>query len=141
MSKQLKHLTIGYQLGASLPLVLLAALLTGCQQAESPSTVSNHVAAAEQREQAKTERAEDKASRDVGKAQQRVEEKAVDRNNVAAEDAYKVAMARADGEHDVALQKCKALSGDAQRRCKDQADADYDATKANAKSVEVSRTR
>jgi hypothetical protein len=141
MSKQLKHRSIGYHLGASLPLVLIAALLTGCQQAESPSTVGKDVAAAEQREQAKTERAQDKAAQDVGKAEQRVEEKAVDRNNVAAEDAYKVAMARADGEHDVALEKCKALAGDTQRRCKDQADADYEAIKANAKSLEVSRTR
>jgi hypothetical protein len=41
----------------------------------------------------------------------------------------------------VALQKCKALAGDAQGRCKDQADADYEATKASAKSLEVSRTR
>src|SRR5581483_715426 len=114
--------------GASLPLVtLLATVLVGCQRAEPPSTVGRDVAAAEQREEAKTQRAEDKASQDVGKAQERVEEKAVDRNNVAAEDAYKVAMAKADGDHDVAVQKCKALAGDAQRRCKDQADADYDA--------------
>jgi hypothetical protein len=97
MSKQLKHLTIGCHLEAALPLVLLAALLTGCQQAESPSTVNKNVAAAEQREEAKTDRAQDKASQDVGRAQQRVEEKPIDRNNVAAEDAYKVAIARAEG--------------------------------------------
>jgi hypothetical protein len=141
MSRQLKHSGSRY-LSASLSAVLLlAAVTTGCQRAESPSTVGKDVAAAEQRAEAKTQRAEDNASRDVGKAQQRVQQKAIDRNNVAAEDGYKVAMARADGQHDIALQKCKALAGDAQRHCKQQADADYEASKANAKASEVSRTR
>jgi hypothetical protein len=34
--------------------------------------------------------------------------------------------------------KCNAVSGDAQAKCKDMADADYNAAKANAKASEVS---
>ncbi|HTT04278.1 MAG TPA: hypothetical protein VMF64_03245 [Steroidobacteraceae bacterium] len=126
----------------SLPLAaLLALVLVGCQRAESPSSVAKDVHAAEQKEQSKTQRALANASQDEGKAQQRVEEKVADRDDIAAKDAYKVAVAKADGEHDVALQRCKQFSGDAQSRCKRQADADYDATKANAKAQEVSQTR
>lgn len=142
MPTQLKHTDIGLHLGLSLPLIaLLGAALAGCGQAESPATVSRNVASAEQHAEAKTDRASDKESRDVAKAQQRVDDKVIDRNNVAAADSYKVALARADGDHDVAKQKCKALAGDAQSHCKQQADADYDAAKANAKATEVSRKR
>jgi hypothetical protein len=44
-------------------------------------------------------------------------------------------MAQADGDHKVALQKCDAFSGDSQKACKDQADAKYDLSKANAKAM------
>jgi hypothetical protein len=47
-------------------------------------------------------------------------------------------LARAEGNHKVALEKCNAVSGDAQSKCKDMAGADYDAAKANAKASEVS---
>jgi len=133
---------MGHSVGASLPLAaLLALVLVGCQRAEAPSSVAKDVNAAEQKEAAKTERAREDASKDVSNAQRRVEEKVADRDNVAAKDAYKVALAKADGEHDVAVQRCKELSGDAQSRCKQQADADYDAVKADAKAREVSQTR
>ena len=78
---------------------------------------------------------------DVAAAQQsaagKVEEKSKDLNNSDAKGAYDVALAKADGDHKVALEKCEALNGDAQTKCKDMADADYDATKANAKASEV----
>jgi len=34
-----------------------------------------------------------------------------------------VASAKADGDHNVAIEKCNALAGDAQKACKDQVDA------------------
>ena len=33
----------------------------------------------------------------------------------------------------MSLEKCTAFDGDAEQKCKDQADADYDAAKANAR--------
>lgn len=120
--------------------VLASLLLAGCQRAESPSTVAKNVAAAEQREAARIAHTHEKAERDVANAQQKVDQQAIDRDNVAVKDSYKIAMAQADGQHDVAIQQCKALSGDAQRQCKDRADADYQAARANAKALEVSRT-
>ena len=55
-------------------------------------------------------------------------------NNAAAKDAYELAVAKADGDRKVALANCQAASGDAQKACKDQANADYDAAKASAKA-------
>jgi len=48
-------------------------------------------------------------------------------------------MAKADGNHKIALEKCNVLSGDAQSKCKDVADADYTAAKANAKAAETTQ--
>jgi len=130
------------QILVSLSAAILASLLVaGCQRAESPSTVSKDVSSAEQKAASRTERAREDAARDVANAQQQVDQKAINRNNVAAEDSYKVAMARAEGAHDIAVQQCKGLSGDAQRHCQDQADADYEPAKASAKALQVSRTQ
>jgi|SRR5579862_7408509 len=130
------------QIGTSWSLAFLATVIVaGCQRAEPPSTVNRDVTTAEQKADSRIQHARADAERDVANAQEKVDAKAIDRNNVAAKDSYKVAMVKADGAHDVALQQCKALSGDAQKHCKDQADADYDAAKANAKSLEVSRTQ
>jgi len=48
-----------------------------------------------------------------------------------------VALAKAEGAHKVALEKCNGLNGEAQKQCKDLAYADYDAAKANSKAAEV----
>jgi len=55
-------------------------------------------------------------------------------------DAYNVALAKADGDHQVATQKCDTLQGHDQQVCKDQADADYEAAKANAKAAKIAQT-
>jgi hypothetical protein len=48
------------------------------------------------------------------------------------------ALDRREGNDKAALEKCNAVSGDAQLECKDVAAADYDAVKAKAKASEVS---
>ena len=72
--------------------------------------------------------------KDLGNAAEKVDDKLVDLNNAAAKDAYNIAVAKADGDRKVALANCQAASGDAQKACKDQANADYDAAKASAKA-------
>ena len=119
--------------------ILVSLMVAGCQRAEPPSTVAKDVASAEQKAASRTEQARSDEARDIENAQQKIDEKAMDRNNVAAKDSYKVAMSKADGAHDVAVQQCKSLSSDAQQRCKNQEDADYEAAKANANALEVSR--
>jgi hypothetical protein len=49
-----------------------------------------------------------------------------------------VAIAKADGNRKVALATCESQSGDVQKACKDQAEADYKTARADAKaSAEV----
>jgi hypothetical protein len=49
-----------------------------------------------------------------------------------------VAVTEAEGRHKIASEKCDALAGDAQKACKDQADAALALTKANAKAARAS---
>jgi hypothetical protein len=45
-----------------------------------------------------------------------------------------VAVAKADGDRKVALATCESQSGDAQKACKDQAEADYKTARADARA-------
>ena len=94
--------------------------LAACNNAKSPDAASRDIAAAN-----------DSAANKVADAQR-------DAQKDMSSDAYKVALAKADGDHQVAIQKCDTLQGHDQQVCKDQADADYDAAKANAKAAKVS---
>ena len=94
----------------------IAIALCGCNNAKSPDTVANDAAKTEQ------------------KAEAKVDDKLKDLNNKDAKGVYDVTMTAAEGDHNVALEQCNALSGAAQKDCKDKADADYDLTKARAKA-------
>jgi hypothetical protein len=112
--------------------VLMAA---GCDSAKSPDTVAKDVAKAEQKAANEVANSEKAAEKDLNKAAEKVDDKLVAFNNAAAKDAYDLAVAKADGDRKVALANCLALAGDAQKSCKDQAEADYGAAKANAKAA------
>lgn len=110
-------------------------VLTGCNNAKSPDAVAKDVATAEQKASTEVANSEKDAAKDLDKAAGKVDDKLVDFNNAAAKDAYNMAVAKADGDRKIALANCSAASGDAQKTCKDQADADYDAAKASAKAA------
>jgi hypothetical protein len=113
-------------------------VFTGCNNAKSPDAVAKDVTVAEQKASTEVANSEKDAGKDIGKAAEKVDDKLVDLNNAAAKDAYNITIAKADGDRKVALANCQALNGDAQKACKDQADADYTAAKANAKAVALS---
>jgi hypothetical protein len=115
--------------------ILMAA---GCDSAKSPETVSKDVAAAQQKAATEIANSEKAAEKDLNKAADKVDDKLVAFNNAAAQDAYNLVIAKADGDKKVALANCLALGGDAQKACKDQAEADYTAAKANAKAAALS---
>jgi hypothetical protein len=119
-------------------IAIAALIIAGCDSAKSPETVAKHVDAAEQKAAAEVTKSEQAAEKDLTKAAEKVDDKVVDFNNAAAKDAYNLAVAKADGDRKVALANCQALGGDAQKTCKDQADADYSAAKANAKASALS---
>jgi hypothetical protein len=110
-------------------------LMTACNNAKSPETVAKDVATAEQKAASELANSEKAAAKDLDKAADKVDDKLVAFNNEAAKDAYNVAVAKADGDRKVALANCQSLAGDAQKLCKGQAEADYDAAKASAKAV------
>ncbi len=114
---------------------LLAVAASGCNNAKAPEAVANDVAAAQAKRASEVADAKQDAAKDAGKAEAKVDDKSSDLNKVNAKGAYDVAMAQADGDHKVAGQKCDGLAGDAQKACKDQADAKYDLAKANAKAM------
>jgi Tfp pilus assembly major pilin PilA len=124
-----------HKLTLSMIALLAMAAASGCNNAKSPDAVANDVASAQAKRAAEVADAKQDAAKDVNKAEAKVDDKTVDLNNVNAKGAYDVAMAQADGDHKVALQKCDGLSGDGQKACKDQADAKYDLSKANAKAM------
>lgn len=123
------------QLKIQLALVLATVLAAGCNNAKSPDTVAKDVAKAEQKAGNEVAKSENSADKDLGGAAGKVEDKVIAFNNDAAKDAYNLAVARADGDRKVSLAKCEAMSGDAQKTCKDQAETDYQAAKANAKAA------
>jgi hypothetical protein len=115
--------------------IALTFLMAGCNNAKSPDTVAKDVASAEQKAATEVSSSEKDASKDLETAADKVDNKLVDFNNKAAKDGYDLAVAKADGDRKVALANCESLAGDAQKTCKDQADADYEAAKANAKAA------
>ena len=115
-------------------LALLAVTLStaACNKAESPSEVQKDVAVSTEKAASETTEARATAAnkindkvQDLGKSEQGVA-------TAVREGAYEVAIAQADGEHKIAIQKCEALSGAQQSACKDRADADYKLAKETA---------
>ena len=119
--------------------VVAVFALAGCNKAESPDKVASDVAKATASAEKKDERAEQSAektdasvtndlSKDVDKANQK-------EVRAAADDA----VTQAEGENKIALAKCEALGGDAQKACKDQANAELDMVKQRAKALKSDR--
>jgi hypothetical protein len=113
--------------------------VAACNNAKSPDTVAKDVAKAEQQASTEVAKSEDSAAKDLNGAAGNVDDKLVAFNNAAAKDAYNLAVANADGDRKVALANCESMSGDAQKQCKDQAEANYKAAKANAKAAAESQ--
>jgi hypothetical protein len=107
--------------------ILTMALACGCNGAKSPAAVATDVAAA--RQQASTEVTD--ARTDAAKN--------VDGAAANADGSYDVAVAQADGDHNVAIQQCLALTGEAQKSCKERADAAYDQAKTHANVIRLSK--
>jgi hypothetical protein len=122
----------------ALSCALLASVLLGlsaCNKADSPEKVQTDVA------KAKSDAAEENAKADE-KVKQVEAEAAKDRADAVAKAADKSvsavvdsAVTQAEGDTKVALATCEALQGDAQKACKDKANAHLDAVKAKAKAA------
>jgi hypothetical protein len=102
-------------------------LLGGCNRAESPGEVAHDTQEAQAEGQQEVAKAEQDAASDQMAANQ-----AMPGVESPAENNYEVQVARAEADHKVAVERCEALAGDEQKACKDSADAQLDASKAEA---------
>jgi hypothetical protein len=118
-----------------MPIFMVAVLtLAGCNKAKSPEDVSKDVANAEQKANNEVTRSEERAQSALDKSYEKINDQEIKFNNDAAHQTYNVAVAKADGNRKVALATCESLSGDAQKACKDQAEADYKTARADARA-------
>jgi hypothetical protein len=123
-----------------LPMIgfLTVALASGCNGAKSPAAVATDVAAARQQASTEVTDAQKDAAKNVQSAVANGDSSSKDLNDVGARNAYDVAVAKADGDHNVAIQQCLALTGEAQKSCKERADASYDQAKTHANVTRLS---
>ena len=117
--------------------VLASALLglSACNKAESPDKVQADVAKAQSDAAAENVKADEKRRQveaEAAKDRADAAAKAADKSVGAIADS---AVTQAEGETKVALAKCEALEGDAQKACKDKANAHMAAVKEKAKAA------
>jgi PDZ domain-containing secreted protein len=126
------------RLALSCALIASALLsLSACNKADSPEKVQANVAKAQSDAAVENAKADEKvkeveaaAVKDRADAVAKVADKSVG----AVVDS---AVTQAEGETKVALAACEALEGDAQKACKDKANAHLDAVKAKAKAAKA----
>jgi hypothetical protein len=106
---------------------LAAFTLQGCSGASTPvpaATVQRDVSnARKQAAESNTDAARTLAS--------------AEKDRAAAE--YKARITEAAGKRRIALAQCEAQSGDALKACRDQADAEFKLTEANAEAIKAER--
>ena len=109
--------------------------LAACGRAKAPEDVQANVAEAQAKAVAENAKADEKVKQiESNVVQDRADAlaKVADKNIDAVADS---AVTEAEGENKIALAKCEALEGDAEKSCKDQANAHLDAVKAKAKAA------
>ena len=116
-------------------LALLA--LAGCNKAESPTEVQHDVATAATSAAESNAKADESQANVDAAANKDLGEAAKDANGKMTVAAADTAITQAEGKHKVATEKCEALAGDAQKACKDEADAALAMAKAKAKAVKA----
>ena len=116
-------------------------VLAGCNKAESPDKVQADVAKAtsdaasnDANADAARKQAEAQANQDMLKARADVQTQAVDKSIAAVADD---AVVEAESQTKIALAKCEALEGDAQKQCRNQANAHLQTVKDRANAAKT----
>jgi hypothetical protein len=123
-------------------LVISASVgLSACNKAESPDKVQADVAKAtsdaasnDANADAARKQAEAQANQDMLKARADVQTQAVDKSIAAVADD---AVVEAESQTKIALAKCEALEGDAQKQCRNQANAHLQTVKDRANAAKT----
>jgi hypothetical protein len=120
-------------------MLILGAATAACNTAESPAAVRDNVSKAQEDRaenvaDARTdgEQAIQRQQKDVTAEQRDVTAERRDVNDATSTRNYEVALAKAEGDYQVATKACEAQAGNEQASCKDQADAVRESDKASA---------
>ncbi len=121
----------------------VAALLSfaGCNRAASPQTAANDIAEAKQSAAREVADARREAAERIEHADRAVQEKSNDLADTNLKAGHDVAVAKADGIRKIALRQCMTQDDGAQKRCKEQANAEYDAGVAQAKALRAAQAQ
>ncbi len=114
-------------------------VLSACNKAESPDKVASDVAKAAESAEKKDARAEEKAEKTDAAVTNELAKDVDKANSKEVSAAADDAVIQAEGENKIALAKCEALAGDAQKACKSQANAELDMVKQRAKALKSDR--
>jgi ABC-type amino acid transport substrate-binding protein len=109
--------------------------LSACSKAKSPEDVQADVAKAQSNATEANAKADEKVKQveaDAVKDRADALAKVADKNVDAVADS---AVTEAEGDTKIALAKCGALEGDAQKSCKDEANAHLNAVRAKAQAA------
>lgn len=127
-------------------LAVAAFVLTACNKSEAPAEVARDVEKAQAEGQrdvadARADVQQDNADADKQVADaiadhddEEVAKQAHDANEEFDKGTSKIMIAQAEADHKVAVEKCDALEGAAQKDCKDNADRALDQAKQTAKT-------
>jgi hypothetical protein len=110
-------------------------VLAGCNKAESPDKVASDVAKATASAEKKDARAEERAEKTDAAVTNDLSKEVDKANDKEVRTAVDDAIIQAEGENKIALAKCEALGGDAQKTCRDQANAQFEMVKQRAKAL------
>jgi hypothetical protein len=119
--------------------LLIGVALAGCHQSKTPAVSDADVAAAQAQAIKEVQDARVEARKDLKNASKQAGPDSKNAEIARVTGSFDVAMASADGDHKVALEKCLTLATTDQQACKDQADAQYQAAAASAKAARVSK--
>src|SRR5450631_3090471 len=119
----------------------MAALtvITACHSNKTPQVTAQDVESAKEQAQRAVDEARAEARKDVKSAVKTGGGNPRDIAQAKATAAYDIAMIKAEGDHNVAAEKCQTLQASMMQACKDQADADYETAKATAKTTRTAR--
>jgi len=120
-----------------LALVLVAGGMAACDRPKSPDKVAQDTAAAESKADATTGKVEEHAADKISNAQSVVSDEQAAAAHTRAVELEKIADTQAEGDHKVALAQCESLAGEAQKACRQQADAALTTAEDRARQVKA----
>ena len=116
-------------------MIIFGAAAAACNRANPPATVQRDVAKAEAARTENVSEARKEGAQAIQLEKQDVTAERRDVRDARATKNYEVALAKAEGDYQVATASCDSLSGSTQVNCKDRAEAALKSDTARAESL------